>query len=464
MSLIKVFAEKIEFDTTVTPERKTFWLDNKSLRISETPFEPVADAPQKDITVAGRKGDNGREPFRVIKIQLGMSCNYSCAYCSQKEMVRGDETTAKDIDAFLEMLTAVPKIDNCRFEFWGGEPFVYWKTLKPLAEKLRRQYPNAEFSTVTNGSLLTREIIDWLYDLGFAIAISHDGPGQHVRGDDPMVDNADAIQYAVDRLAPLSRLSFSTMLNTQNPSRLQAIEFFRAKFPEQFMPISELGFIDAYDEGSLDRLAMTNYEHVMLRRDLWAEARFKQIVLNAAFGQRKLVSFIQQCNSEQADVAGVQYGQRSLNNFGQKCGMDQFVTLAVDLRGNVLTCQNTTAESIAPNGQSHNIGHITKINDVALATSQHWSHRANCNTCPVLAICRGSCMFLAGRNFDVSCEASFTDKVGLFAIGFEAVTGYVPVHFEGPGIPEHHANIWEPVEGACEPKRKKVIPIAVSHD
>jgi hypothetical protein len=76
-----------------------------------------------------------------------------------------------------------------RIEFWGGEPFVYWKTLKPLAEGVRTLYPKARFNIITNGSLFDQEKIDWLYNLGFGVGISHDGPAYEAgRGADPLLE------------------------------------------------------------------------------------------------------------------------------------------------------------------------------------------------------------------------------------------------------------------------------------
>jgi len=119
----------------------------------------------------------------LLKIQLGLSCNYSCDYCSQKFVERAPETSKKDIDAFLEKLDVLNFSEQAglKIEFWGGEPFVYWKTLKPLAEALRERFSDwkvePKFSVITNGSILTKEICQWLYYMGFSVAISHDGPG-----------------------------------------------------------------------------------------------------------------------------------------------------------------------------------------------------------------------------------------------------------------------------------------------
>jgi uncharacterized protein len=40
--------------------------------------------------------------IQLLKIQMGLSCNYSCDYCSQKFVERAPETSKKDIDLFLE--------------------------------------------------------------------------------------------------------------------------------------------------------------------------------------------------------------------------------------------------------------------------------------------------------------------------------------------------------------------------
>ena len=41
---------------------------------------------------------------QILKIQMGLSCNYSCDYCSQKFVERMPETSKKDIDAFMKKL------------------------------------------------------------------------------------------------------------------------------------------------------------------------------------------------------------------------------------------------------------------------------------------------------------------------------------------------------------------------
>ena len=200
-----------------------------------------------------------------LKIQMGLSCNYSCDYCSQKFVERAPETSKKDIDVFLEKLKVLrfEETAGLKIEFWGGEPFVYWKTMKPLAEALRERFASWEkqpkFSVITNGSILTEDICQWLYDIGFYVSISHDGPGQSIRGPDPFED-AESKRIVLDfykLMRPLGRISFNSMLNAKNQSRKDIYEWFVAFTGDKNVILGEGGLVDAYDADGMNNCLTT---------------------------------------------------------------------------------------------------------------------------------------------------------------------------------------------------------------
>jgi uncharacterized protein len=119
-----------------------------------------------------------------------------------------------------------------RIEFWGGEPFVYWKTLKPLAERLRQLYTEASFTIITNGSLLDFEKNEWLDRIGFGVGLSHDGPGYHARGADPLDDpeKRAAIMDLYARLHPQGRISVNAMLHADNRSRAHVQAWLQERY------------------------------------------------------------------------------------------------------------------------------------------------------------------------------------------------------------------------------------------
>lgn len=389
--------------------------------------------------------------IRRLKIQMGLSCNYSCEYCSQRFVPHADETSKKDVGSFLAKLPQWfdggedGKGQGVRIEFWGGEPFVYWKTFKPLAEGVRARYPNADFLVITNGSLLDLEKNEWLDRLGFAVAISHDGPGQHVRGPDPLADpkQREAILDLFRRLHPSKKISFNSMLNRHNMSRLAVYEFFKGLTGDESVVIGEASLIDTYDEGGMSE-ALTSDE--TLRK--FANQAFEELVSGAIPIPNLSVVDLKVRNFVYSVADG-----RHAAALGQKCGMDRPGHVAVDLRGNVLTCQNVSAASVAPNGKSHLIGTVDDLAAAKPVTSRHWSTRENCRNCPVLQLCHGSCMFLEDALWDASCDNAFADNVVFFALAFEMMTGFRPFLIEG-GRAERR-EIWSPKPVS----RKKVIPI-----
>ena len=64
--------------------------------------------------------------------------------------------------------------------------------------------------------------------------------------------------------------------------------------------------------------------------------------------------------------------RRPIEALGQKCGMDSPDAIAVDLRGNVMTCQNTGAKGV------HKIGHVDDFSAIALDTATHFAFRPEC--------------------------------------------------------------------------------------
>jgi len=138
--------------------------------------------------------------------------------------------------------------------------------------------------------------------------------------------------------------------------------------------------------------------------------------------------------------------------------MDRIDSIAVDLKGNVLTCQNVSAASAAPNGQAHRIGHVSDLAAVKLDTATHWSKRRDCPSCPMLQICQGSCMFLEGPLWDRSCDNAYSDAVPIFAAGIEFLTGCVPIYIDGD-FREDRKDIFGLVNGVPDAKPKRVIPI-----
>ncbi len=384
------------------------------------------DAERVSPSSPGRKSSAPQ----TLKIQLGLRCNYACTYCNQaSEVGAAAVTKTADTEGFLrrldEWLTAAPE----RIEFWGGEPFVYFAKLKRLVPELERRFPDAELDIVTNGSLIDGEIIDFIERHDILVAVSHDGPGQHLRGPDPFDDPQRALwlRELWRRRGPKRRMTFNVVLSGANGDLAATRAWVVERVGDADVALSTEGAVAVYDdEAARGAARFTSEQYRVLRESVVAgflsgdARRYDNI---AAKADDFLLSLCQ---------------RRPSSALGQKCGMDRPDQLAVDLAGNVMTCQNTGARG------RHGIGSVFALERARLDTAWHWSHRESCNYCPVLQLCKGACMFLEGDLFAQSCENEYHYNMAILAGVVKEATGLELERVEGD---------------IRRPRRQKTIPI-----
>ena len=348
---------------------------------------------------------------RILKIQLGLSCNYACSYCNQAFQI-GEATVSKlaDVEHFLDQLDAWITAAPEQIELWGGEPFLYWAKIKRLVPALAERFPDARFSIITNGSLLDREKLDFIAKHDVVITISHDGPGQHLRGPDPL-DDPERRAWIEALLAERpDKVGFNAVL-TRAHHDLKALNAWFAEKVGLDIFVGLEGVVNVYDAATA--IGTGRFEPAQLNS--LTRSIFEALVEDPnAFGLGARINEF---------YASIQR-RRPIEALGQKCGMDREDTIAVDLIGNVMTCQNTGAK-----GQ-HKIGHVAAFEDIALNTATHFAFRPECMSCPVVQLCKGSCMFLEGEFFKQSCANEFAFNMGIMMAAVWHLTGMVVVGVE----------------------------------
>lgn len=101
------------------------------------------------------------------------ACNLHCKYCYQpRESGNMTHETALQLIDFLKRDD--PEKAK-RVQFFGGEPLLAWDIIQLIVEGLK-EYTNFVFSVTTNGTLLTRERLEYLKAHDFGFALSLDGP------------------------------------------------------------------------------------------------------------------------------------------------------------------------------------------------------------------------------------------------------------------------------------------------
>lgn len=358
-----------------------------------------------------------------LKIQLGLKCNYSCEYCSQASFVPDASiSTDDDVDIFLEKLEKNLNLEDCGLvELWGGEPLLYWKKIKKIVPYIYNINPSVEFSIVTNGSLINQEKIDFFKKYKFSVTMSHDGPGYHLRGPDPL-DNKRKFKF-IEQLIELNKkdelgFSFSIVWTKENNNFEETIKWFQDKFNNPNVPISAEGVVEAYDINTATNEKTGKFDYSFLQT---FEDRVYDGLVDGTKPLTNVFSSVDKIN----EFFGTLIYKKHGNTVGQKCGMENEDDIAIDLKGNVLTCQNVGLE------KNHYAGDVEDLEEVRVKSSRHWSWREECSHCPVLQLCQGSCMFLTGKEFAQTCWNEYAYNMGHFKAAITYLTGKRVVDIEG---------------------------------
>lgn len=98
----------------------------------------------------------------TIFILLGTACNMSCRHCSQLPVRVSSAQTTRCSEELLDAIAEWSKqVDFKRtIWFWGGEPLLYLDTIKDIVSRLEAKGADLQYTTTTNGLLLTKQVAD----------------------------------------------------------------------------------------------------------------------------------------------------------------------------------------------------------------------------------------------------------------------------------------------------------------
>ncbi len=162
-----------------------------------------------------------------IYLTLGMNCNFNCKYCYQSEDKNKPlYTELKNVSTnIIEYIKNISKETNktLNLMFWGGEPFIYFNTIKSVVENLKDE--NISFSIVTNGSLLTKEKVDFINKNNISIGISHDGKNTYITRKNDILNNKEILEL----IKKINDLSIVTVFSAYNFDLLETTEYYKEK-------------------------------------------------------------------------------------------------------------------------------------------------------------------------------------------------------------------------------------------
>lgn len=320
-----------------------------------------------------------RSKTKRFTISLGFSCNFRCGYCMQSH----EKLKSADREYLNKLYEKLDNTDisSYRLEFWGGEPTQYIETIYEIAERYNGKAK--EFSMITNGSLLTKEMIDKLMKYDMVISVSHDASSQkEKRKSDPLDYNLDAIKYLFEKYP--NNCSFNSVLTENNFNSKERNEFFKKKMQMENLSYSGEGPVDDYTENG-ELISSDGIDNI-----IYEDLRFGDGLTNGYYHEK---------------VFGLINGikkQNKIENLTTKCGIDKKDNYEIfSLEGRDLGC--------------HNFTH--KFKPVTMHEREH------CVKCPVVYTCAGGCPAVKSntKTFEANCARNFKAGMSILRVAIEII-------------------------------------------
>jgi len=338
-----------------------------------------------------RKRSKSNTPF-AIRLSLGQACNYSCVYCSQKEIGNPEERPVRKgaVDSFINSVESF--IDTSKLqsiELWGGEPLLYWNDIVKIIQYFDNK--NITFLITTNGSLLNQKHVDFFSSIksSVRVVLSHDANYQRIQRGEDVFEKAsvcNAVQ-AIDSMYPRVTFQTNTVITKNNIDFLDINNFFKNIFKQLNLKNAALGFElgRAFEVKNWNESLVIQDEHLdVLRKNL--NTYFKMHIEQLSGVDHGLIKVdLFEHEYFHFGVGGLARSIAVRDPLAQSttCGADNTEVLSMDIFGNIKLCPHT--------GSDYNYGSVSNLKGVRILSIDTNRAETHCKDCHNLRICKSSC-------------------------------------------------------------------------
>lgn len=183
-----------------------------------------------------------------VFIMLGASCNMTCRHCVQTPIKNTlklspcGNTVSEDVISFISKWSKLPwkYARKRRIYFWGGEPLLYWQSIKEMITRFNIICSdNIEYNVYSNGLLLNDEIVDFCNTNNVHFTMSYDAPNPTAVRNTYPDDNKCSL------FMKLNYRTVNTVFCALNKDMVSAFSFLEDKFPNTLVTC---GFINVLSE------------------------------------------------------------------------------------------------------------------------------------------------------------------------------------------------------------------------
>lgn len=180
------------------------------------PHDPAEDTSYEDYPA-------------MLAVVKNKDCNLGCTYCfAEADLNRAYHTGDQLRRLFHRILESFPNKKTIVFLFSGGEPLLHFKTIREgvqrfWAELDQTQRERVVFGLMSNGTPITREMVEFFREYDVNVCVSIDGPAHLHDRNRPLLANGQGSHAKVESKLDLLTeygVAYSTICTIVNPEDL----------------------------------------------------------------------------------------------------------------------------------------------------------------------------------------------------------------------------------------------------
>lgn len=223
-------------------------------------------------------------------LQVTQNCNLRCKYCvysgsyvnrvhTKKRM--SIETAKKAVDFYHKHNS---NLENGLISFYGGEPLLEIKLISEIIDYSNKVFKGkkVKYNMTTNATLLTDEIVDFLYENDVSLTISLDGP-QNVQDNSRVFAESgkgtfEVIMGKLDHIKEkypdyMENISFNAVLDEKNDFQCSSNFFTYDFISSAIVGATTLNQNSSKNEIRYSELFDTNYRYELFKAYLYLIGR-----------------------------------------------------------------------------------------------------------------------------------------------------------------------------------------------
>lgn len=371
-------------------------------------YDNITGVITKDSAPLKIDTTNEIKECKNLKIVLGHACNSRCKYCLQRNHTPSDTPSNKQYESFKKELEIVLKENDFKtITFYGGEPLLYWSYVKDIVDSFKDKVTN--FGMLSNGIAMTMDKVKFIEQNPIGVNMSHDGPGQWIRGVDPLEYGTESRKAIYELYKMEGKISFSPTITKDNHDMIKIVEhydnlgFWNCKIhhSKPFMATHSGIQTDQYliTEKEFDRY----YESILESVNRWGIYRFLNYI--------NVISDIIK-NHNMALIGRP-------NNIKSKCIATRKKIRSIDLFGNSYICHNMHInEEVFPNIRNIKENILTKENYNYNPITSWLDRDDKCKDCLAAIHCLGGCPIRNEEMHNLNCIGNYAFHVATMSIAF----------------------------------------------